>query len=157
MAVKAVSKDKWPPNSHNLNPLDYWIKGHVNGCMQWRGQENISGMALGIPGLVDGKRGIVFSSPHFPKWKGVPLKERLAEKISIPIVMDNDAARVEDTRRQLVTLDPERRATIIGGEPKRMLHKLAGPFDLIYDAVADPAMRAALEKLLAPDGVLVSA
>ncbi len=51
----------------------------------------ISGMALGIPGLVDGERGIVFSSPHFPKWKGIPLKEELASQVPFPIVMDNDA------------------------------------------------------------------
>jgi len=51
----------------------------------------VAGLALGIPGLVDGEKGIVFESPHFPLWKEFPLRARLKKHFTFPILMDNDA------------------------------------------------------------------
>jgi len=51
----------------------------------------ISGLALGIPGLVDSRTGIVHRSPHFPEWRDVPLADQLQRDFSFPVSMDNDA------------------------------------------------------------------
>jgi len=46
---------------------------------------------IGIAGLVDGKNGILITSPNLPGWDGYPVKLRLADILGCPVVMDNDA------------------------------------------------------------------
>lgn len=72
------------------------------------------------------------------------------------IVMENDPARAQELRRRFSSADYGDRATVIGGDPRRMLYKLAGPFDVIFCGSAYLSLRPTLEKLLAPTGVLIS-
>jgi predicted O-methyltransferase YrrM len=72
------------------------------------------------------------------------------------IVMEADAARAAEMRRRLSSDGLSERATVIGGDPKRMLYKLAGPFDVIVCGAAYLSLRPALEKLLATDGVFIA-
>lgn len=51
----------------------------------------IKGIGIGSPGTIDIQSGIIISSPNFPKWKQVPLKHMIEERLSIPTFMDNDA------------------------------------------------------------------
>jgi len=51
----------------------------------------ILGTALGIPGLVDAKHGIVHQSPHFPLWRDLALTDALQNSFPFPLLMDNDA------------------------------------------------------------------
>jgi predicted O-methyltransferase YrrM len=71
------------------------------------------------------------------------------------IVMEEDAARAADMRSRLSS-DGSAKRTVIGGDPGRMLHKLAGPFDVIFCNPAYLSLRPMLEKLLARDGVLIT-
>jgi len=71
------------------------------------------------------------------------------------IVMEEDAARAADMRGRLSS-DGSARRTVIGGDPSRMLYKLAGPFDVIFCNRAYLSLRPMLEKLLATDGVLIT-
>jgi predicted O-methyltransferase YrrM len=71
------------------------------------------------------------------------------------IVMEEDAVRAADVRSRLSS-DGSSRQTVIGGDPRRMLHKLAGPFDVIFCNAAYLSLRPMLEKLLAADGVLIT-
>jgi hypothetical protein len=71
------------------------------------------------------------------------------------IVMEEDAARAADMRDRLSIEGPAKR-TVIGGDPRRMLYKLAGPFDVIFCNPAYLSLRPTLEKLLATDGVLIT-
>jgi glucokinase len=48
-------------------------------------------VGIGAPGVVDRERGMVHLSPNFPDWKDVPLVPFLAQAISLPIYLDNDA------------------------------------------------------------------
>lgn len=73
----------------------------------------------------------------------------------ILIVMEEDAARAADMRSRLSS-DGSATRTVIGGDPRRMLHKLAGPFDVIFCNPAYVSLRPMLEKLLTPDGVLIT-
>ena len=52
---------------------------------------------------------------------------------------------------------PSARRIVISGDPKRMLYKLAGPFDAIFCSDAYAALlNPMLAKLLSPDGVLIT-
>jgi predicted O-methyltransferase YrrM len=72
------------------------------------------------------------------------------------ILMESDSARAEAARRHFSRSGLAARATVIGGDPRRMLYKLAGPFDVIFCAAEYLSPRERLEKLLAPDGVLIT-
>ena len=54
-------------------------------------ENNIKGVGIGSPGIIDIKSGVIISSPNFHKWEQVPLKHIIEEKLSIPTFMDNDA------------------------------------------------------------------
>lgn len=51
-------------------------------------QCDIIGVGIGMPGLIDQKKGNVVFSPNFG-WENVPLLSRLQQKISLPIRIDN--------------------------------------------------------------------
>ena len=72
------------------------------------------------------------------------------------ILMERDPERAEQARRRFSASGLDRRATVIVGEPRRMLHKLSGPFDVIFCDDADSTLRDTLSTLLAPDGVLIT-
>jgi predicted O-methyltransferase YrrM len=70
------------------------------------------------------------------------------------IVMEEDAARAAEIRERL-SGDGVAHLTVIGGDPRRMLYKLAGPFDVIFYNQSYAPLRPIFEKLLASDGVLI--
>lgn len=72
------------------------------------------------------------------------------------IVMEADPLRAEQARQLFARAGMSGNATVIGGDPRRMIYKLAGPFDAIFCDVAYISARETLEKLLAPDGVLIA-
>jgi predicted O-methyltransferase YrrM len=72
------------------------------------------------------------------------------------IVMEADAARATELRRRLSQDAAGERTTIIGGDPRRMLYKLAGPFDVIVCDSVHLSLRPMLDKLLARDGILIT-
>jgi predicted NBD/HSP70 family sugar kinase len=52
----------------------------------------VIGLAVGIYGLTDFDKGVVFFSPHYPSWgKNVKMREMIQKKIpdNVPIVIDN--------------------------------------------------------------------
>lgn len=52
--------------------------------------KDIAGIGLGLPGLIDSKRGIVNFLPNVPGWKNVPLKSIMQKKLRIPTFIEND-------------------------------------------------------------------
>ncbi len=51
----------------------------------------ISGMALGVPGLLEWPHGILRQSPHFPQWKDIPLQAQLSARLPFRVRLENDA------------------------------------------------------------------
>ena len=51
-------------------------------------KENILGVGIGIPGLVNRKNGVVDFSPDFG-WKGVDIRKNLQSRLSLPFIYDN--------------------------------------------------------------------
>ena len=48
-------------------------------------------IGIGVPSVVDVKRGIVYDTQNIPSWKTVPLKEYLEDRFQIPVAVNNDA------------------------------------------------------------------
>src|ERR1051325_11315017 len=73
------------------------------------------------------------------------------------ITMEPDAARAAEARRRFADAGFAHRISVIVGEPRRFLHKIRGPFDLIVHNDADDAagLHDTLIAMLARGGVLV--
>jgi len=53
--------------------------------------KEISGIGVGVPGVVDVEKGIVYDVQNIPSWKEVHLKDLLTAKYGIPVYINNDA------------------------------------------------------------------
>jgi glucokinase len=53
--------------------------------------EDISGIGIGVPGLVDRSKGIVYDVLNIPNWKEIPLKSIFEKAFGVPVHVDNDA------------------------------------------------------------------
>jgi glucokinase len=53
--------------------------------------DSVSGIGIGIPGLVDLESGVVFDVVNIPSWKEVALQKRMQERYKIPVLINNDA------------------------------------------------------------------
>jgi caffeoyl-CoA O-methyltransferase len=74
------------------------------------------------------------------------------------IVMEPDTVVAAQAREQFEDAGLSNRAHVIPGEPERMLYKLAGPFDLIFQVGEhSPATREKIGSLLRPGGLLIAA
>lgn len=51
----------------------------------------LEAICLGAPGLSNPKTGVVFTSPHLPGWKDVPLRDIIREKTGVETMLINDA------------------------------------------------------------------
>ena len=53
--------------------------------------ERVGSIGIGVPGLVDAGRGLVYDVLNIPSWKEVPLKKILEDRYRLTIAIDNDA------------------------------------------------------------------
>ncbi len=51
----------------------------------------LEAICIGAPGLSNPETGIVFTSPHLPGWKDVPLRESIEGKMGVKTLLINDA------------------------------------------------------------------
>lgn len=56
-----------------------------------RGREKLQSIAIGAPGPIDIKRGILVNPPNLPGWRNVPLAEMLRKATGAPAHVANDA------------------------------------------------------------------
>ncbi len=49
------------------------------------------GVGVGAPGPLDPDTGVVFEPPNMPFWRDVPLASLLAERLGVPVFVENDA------------------------------------------------------------------
>ena len=54
-------------------------------------KSDIIGVGLGSPGLIDKKGETIIFSPNLPRWRNIPIKRMVADRFSIPCVLENDA------------------------------------------------------------------
>ena len=53
--------------------------------------ESTVAIGIGIPGLTDSEKGIIYDVQNIPSWKEVKLKQILEERFRVPVYLDNDA------------------------------------------------------------------
>ena len=51
----------------------------------------VTKIGIGVPSVVDVRRGIVYDTQNIPSWKEVPLKEYLEDRFHVPVAVNNDA------------------------------------------------------------------
>lgn len=51
----------------------------------------LHGIAVGAPGVIDSRRGLVVCSPNLTGWREVPLRERVRAAAGVPVILENDA------------------------------------------------------------------
>lgn len=51
----------------------------------------VIGVGLGSPGPLDLRHGIVLRSVNLPTWENVPVRDLLSARLSLPVILDNDA------------------------------------------------------------------
>ncbi len=49
---------------------------------------SVTAIGIGVPGLVDIEKGIVFDVTNIPSWKKVPLQKWMEERYHLPIIIN---------------------------------------------------------------------
>ena len=81
-----VSSIQINPNGSAEEVLD-----HLCGLIDRTKPQDVDGVGIGVPSVVDLEKGIVYDVQNIPSWQEVPLKSILEEKYSIPVLVNNDA------------------------------------------------------------------
>jgi predicted O-methyltransferase YrrM len=71
------------------------------------------------------------------------------------IVMERDPQIGDRARRRFRSSPLDRQASVVIGDPRRMLYKLAGPFDVIFLSNSECSLREQATALLSTHGVLI--
>jgi predicted NBD/HSP70 family sugar kinase len=56
--------------------------------------QRLEGVGVGLPGPVRHEDGRVEGASRMPGWNGFPVRDRLGERVGVPVVVDNDANMV---------------------------------------------------------------
>ncbi len=63
----------------------------VAACAREAAGGPIDGLAIGIPGPLDPRSGVVHAAPHLPGWHELPAGQMLSERLGCPVAVRNDA------------------------------------------------------------------
>ncbi|MDG5798888.1 ROK family protein [Marinilabiliaceae bacterium ANBcel2] len=53
--------------------------------------DDVVGLGVGVPGLVDDKNGVIFNITNIPSWKNFDIRSELSKHFNIPVFVGNDA------------------------------------------------------------------
>lgn len=53
---------------------------------------DLAGLGIATPGTIDTTLGVVTEAPQLPGWHDVPLVPIMAERLSLPVILENDAS-----------------------------------------------------------------
>jgi len=53
-------------------------------------QEQVKGLGLGLPGVINSQRGVAVVLPNLPGWQDIPVGELLQERLGLPVYCEND-------------------------------------------------------------------
>jgi transcriptional regulator of PTS gene len=90
--IKASHVVHLDDNYHTPEEITECVAQGIQACM-WEAnfyRDQISGVGVGIPGLVNSEAGIVHFLPNYG-WENVPFREVLRNKINHPVFIDNSS------------------------------------------------------------------
>ena len=67
------------------------VMGEVYLAIDHLYNNEVKGIGVGVPGLVDARQGIVYSLANIPSWQQVHLKQKLEKRYGVPAYVNNDA------------------------------------------------------------------
>lgn len=62
-------------------------------------RDRVTGVGIAAPGPIDVERGVVVDPPNLSTWHLVPLRDELAERTGLPIVLDKDVTAAASAER----------------------------------------------------------
>jgi glucokinase len=84
--ILTISKAKTPSKGSEIEVLDK-IYNLIAKCLD----HETRGIGVGVPSVVDTKKGIVYDVVNIPSWKEVPLQGLLEQKFKLPVIINNDS------------------------------------------------------------------
>jgi len=63
----------------------------VAECVREAAGRPVDGVAIGIPGPLDPRTGVVHAAPHLPGWEELPAAQLLSQRVGAPVAVRNDA------------------------------------------------------------------
>jgi glucokinase len=84
---EVLAVERRPTEGHDVRKVEDTIVDVVTGFSQ---RYDVAAVGIGAAGFVDVSRTVVMFSPHLD-WRREPLRARVAERVRIPVVVDNDA------------------------------------------------------------------
>ena len=84
--VKMARVPSFQKNATLQETLDYLI-GRIEDIIT----PEVTRIGIGVPTLVDVKKGVVFNATNIPSWKEVHLKDVLEKCFGVPVSVNNDA------------------------------------------------------------------
>lgn len=88
VARRLISTGEYPARETFIEAISDCVKGILRS--KRLAPKAVRGIGIGTPGLVDSRKGIVYSLTNIPGWDRVPLKRMLEKKTHLPVFVDND-------------------------------------------------------------------
>lgn len=73
--------------------FDEWLAELRDTAFKLLSGKKVHGLVAGVPGTLS-EEGVAVKTPNLPEWKGVAIKQKLAELFSCPVILQNDTALV---------------------------------------------------------------
>lgn len=86
-AVLEVLCEKVPVTSEDPQETVRLVTGIINKLVD----NDVVGIGVGVPGLVDKEQGIVYDVHNIPGWKEIHLRQILESEFNLPVHLDNDS------------------------------------------------------------------
>ena len=84
--ITYTQKSPTPSNGTEMEVLER-LFAVIDTCFD----KDTQSIGIGVPSIVDVKKGIVYNVTNIPSWKAVPLKSILENRYNIPVFINNDA------------------------------------------------------------------
>lgn len=81
-----IQKEATPSKGTEAEVIDK-LFSTIDGCFN----SNTQSIGIGVPSVVDTKKGIVYDVVNISSWKSVPLKDILESRYKVPVYVNNDA------------------------------------------------------------------
>ena len=86
-----VERLEWPSRAER-GPEPMLAEFLVEARRLLAGRPDVAGIGVSIGGPLNPLTGVILGPPHLPKWDNVPLGDVLQRELSLPVVVEHDAA-----------------------------------------------------------------